>query len=116
MPDYEFYTQVYGGKNIPQEEFAGYVTRAAAELDYYEQVYRVRERTGVSEGRGKAICAIASVMHWYDVQQEATRSVRVGSVSCGAGQAPDDAEYRRNVLAACERYLYIYRGTRENLV
>ena len=113
--DFRFYRQVYGGTALEEETFLEAAARAEDVLTGYERAYQV---SGSETQRGKALCAMAEAIAYFDAAQNGQgglRYAKVGSVSVsGKGiysQVDISAKAQEKELyrTAC-RYLTIYRG------
>ena len=117
MVDYEFYSSVYHGGAIPDDDWAELEARAADQLRRYKRIYTVTAPDEQAEGM--AVCAMAEALHNVDmIVSGATGSVQsasIGSVSTtyGSAAAAVDVSERGQAKAlyraAC-LYLDIYRG------
>lgn len=105
MPDYAFYTGVYGGDTVPEGAFDLLVRRAGDILDRYKRYYRVHSPAENAEEM--AICAMAEELFQLS-GGEITRAA-IGSVSVSYA-APGLPERERRLYRAAGRYLDIYRG------
>lgn len=118
MVDHNFYRDEYHGSSIPEEEWAAYEARAAAQLEKYRRSYTV---TSLGENaESMAVCAMADALHGFDLiangEGGAVQSASIGSVSVGYGSAGNSAvdispqgQARELYRCAC-LYLDIYRG------
>ncbi len=118
MPDYDFYLQVYHGKDIPLEEWTLYVHRAGEQLARYRRIYQVTA-PGPDSG-AMAACAVAEALYTFDLlangEAGPVKSASIGSVSVGYGDSGDQTidlsskgQSRELYRRAC-LYLDIYRG------
>lgn len=73
-----FYSDNYHGDSIPPEAFPRLADRAAAQLARYERIYRVK---GGEEARGRAVCAMADALYYFETVQNTPASASIGSVS-----------------------------------
>lgn len=83
MPDYAFYRNVYLGEDIPEQDFARVVKRAADRMARWRHCFRVEPRPNVPNAEAYALCAVADSLYAFakeDERRGLTR-VSVGSVS-----------------------------------
>ena len=116
MVDLEFYMNVYHGESIPQDSWAEYETRAAAQLSRYKRIYTVKAPEENSEAF--AVCAMADALYGFDLiangEGGAVQSASIGSVSVNYGSSNSTdispkAQARELYRCAC-MYLDICRG------
>lgn len=117
MIEFSFYTESFHGNSIPSEEWQSYEARAAEKLALYKRIYTV---TAPDDGaEGKAICAMADVLYYFDTAQNGAggpiSGAAIGSVSVsygangGAVDLSEKGRARELYRCAC-MYLDIYRG------
>lgn len=118
MVDYEFYSSVYHGGAIPDDDWAELEARAADQLRRYKRIYTVTAPDEQAEGM--AVCAMAEALHNVDLivsgDAGAVQSASIGSVSTSYGSAAattvdvsEKGQAKALYRAAC-LYLDICRG------
>lgn len=115
MIEFHFYTDVYHGCSISEEEWPTFEARAAGQLAQYKRTYAVTAPGEDSEAL--AVCAMADVVAAIAAAQSGTGAVTsasIGSVSVSYGNAAAVDLSRkgqaRELYDAARQYLDIYRG------
>lgn len=115
MIEFHFYTDVYHGCSISEEEWPTFEARAANQLAQYKRTYTVTAPEDDSEAL--AVCAMADVVAAIAAAQSgagAVTSASIGSVSVSYGNvAAVDLSRKgqaRDLYDAARQYLNIYRG------
>ena len=104
MVNFDFYVSRYRGSLIPENAFAGFVTRAQQYLQQLQRNYRV---TAPDENAERlALCAMAEVL--YSRREDTLVQSRVGSVS--VQYRTDKKPLQRELYEKACVYLDIYRG------
>lgn len=106
--DYEFYTDVYKGAKLSEEDYERYSARADGYLDFVT-FGRVRAAE-IDEGIQMAACAVAEVC----AMQERTLGIRSESAGSYSVSYLDGA-FEGAMYGAARRYLdpkLLYRGAR----
>lgn len=116
--EYDFYIDTYVGNAIAETDWAGYCSRAAAQLERYKRIYTVTAPD--DEAEKKAICAIADAMYSFDLAANGEggplSSASIGSVSVSYGGLSGTAidispkGQAKEFLRCARLYLDIYRG------
>lgn len=115
MADYGFYSDVYKGSSVPQEDFTRLELRAKAELTRYKRIYTVSASNETDEDM--ALCAMVDALYYYEtaINGGIITSSTIGSVSSSAqGNLIDitpKAQAKELYRCAC-LYLNIYRGSK----
>ena len=116
MVDYEFYTGVFRGSSVSQENWPALERDASRKLLQYKKNYTVTAEDENSEAM--AVCAMAEALDYFEAALNGSGSVQsasIGSVSVNYGSAADKVDLspksqeRALYRAAC-LYLDIYRG------
>lgn len=118
MVDFAFYTDIYHGCSITEQDFPLMVSQAQAKLDQYKRKYTVTAPEETSEAM--AVCAMADTLAYFIALQNGAApvvSAAIGSVSVSyrsAGSSTAEtsglrSQERELYSSACQ-YLDIYRG------
>lgn len=112
MPDYQFYTGVFGGDSIPRQEFDRYAREGWAELEKFRRKYTLTPV--VPDAEWMAVCQLAETLAWFDWAENGglCGGVSVGSMAMtGVALPPVGPKAKSAELyrSAC-LYFDAYRG------
>jgi hypothetical protein len=116
MVDYEFYTGVFRGSSVSQENWPALERDASSKLRQYKNRYTV---TAIDENsEAMAVCAMAETMDYFEVLENgnvAVQSASVGSVSVNYDNSAKSVDIsaksrEKELYRAASLYLNIYRG------
>ena len=116
MVDYEFYTGVFRGSSVSQENWPALERDASSKLRQYKKNYTVTASCEIAEAM--AVCAMAEVLDYYEAAMSGTSAVQsasIGSVSVNYGSAISKIDLspkgqEKSLYRAACQYLDIYRG------
>ena len=121
--DYTFYSKVYGGSAIAEDEWKGYAAKAAAYLSRLDALGNVTPYGDDGERAWlMAACAVAEEYHNFDVAANGADSCGpVSSASVGSVSVSYDGTFlgavdlspagrERSLHGAASDYLHIYLG------
>lgn len=94
MVDYDFYVNSFMGSAVPEKNFSGAAVQAAAILERFLRIYRVKEDT--EEAKKMAVCAMAESIYTSAKRQNGVTAQSVGNVSVRyeTGESADKALMR----------------------